>query len=331
MADTVDILLEELARIEEKTGGNRQLVEHGIARAFLYLAFGREWYECKIEFRDDRPDPWMLNGSDRWLKRVPSAVPPMGSRWWRASTSDLWVKTAKTADVRRIVYAHRVVRLADALFTLVRGQANGFDFLRQRFLERETEPCFVETEIASLLVFNGFKVEVVKETGVRGDDFDLLATRGGSTVSVEVTSKRGGPLTVQNIKNTLDSKRSQVPAYRPAVLYMHVPAEWMRDERRAFDVFTRAITHFVLRSKRFNAIVLVWEEVVPFLDGGFPTVAMRPCYNNIARHPFTWMELFTPVARDGKISLAESLLEKLESHRAKASHRQSALSVTQQR
>lgn len=316
MANTFHLLVEELSRSEEITGGNRQLVEIRIASAFLLLAFGREWYERKIAFRDDRPDPWMMNGSDRWLKRIPSAAVPMSPGWWREDTSGLWLKIAKTDDVRRLVYGHRVVRLANALFTLLLGKAKGFDVLRERLRRPNTEPSFVEAEIASLLVFNGFEVEIVKETGIRGDDFDLLATRGGSTVSVEVTSKREGKLTVQTVKNTLDSKRNQVPPHRPAILYMHVPAEWMKG-RRAFIVFSRAIRDFFLRSRRFNAIILISEEVVPFLNGGFPRTEMQPCYSHIARHPFTWMELFTPMPKDGKIQCAQSLLQWLKKHRTK--------------
>jgi hypothetical protein len=330
MENTLDLLLEQLSRIEEKTGGNRQLVEQSIASFFLFLAFGRDWYERKIAFRDDHPDPWMMNGSDRWLKRIPSATAPMSPRWWRNETGGLWLKTAKTNDVRRIVYTHRVIRLANALWTILLGEAKGvaegFDVLRERLRRLNTESSFVEAEIASLLVFNDFGVRIMKETGVRGADFDFSVTRGGTTISVEVTSKRRGALTAQTIKNTLDSKRNQVPADRPAVLYMHVPREWMRG-RRAFNLFSRTISDFFLHSRRFNAIVLVSEDVIPFLDGGFPATVMQACYNNIARHPFTWMELFTPLRRDGKTRCSQSLLEKLESYRAKDPQRQSTLSV----
>ena len=91
----------------------------------------------------------------------------------------------------------------------------------------------------------------------------------------------------------------------------------MRNQKRAHDVFTVAFNNFCLRSKRFNGFVLVWEEVVPVLEGGFPAFTMQACYNNIARIPFLRTELFTPLPRDGKIRIARSLLESLENHRAK--------------
>ncbi len=145
----LNLLLEELPRIEEKHAGNRQFIEIGISSAFLLLAFGREWYERKIAFRDDAPDPWMMNGSDCWLSRVQSTAPPVRSRWFRAScTNGIWIKTAKTGDVRRLVYSHRVVRLANALFTVLLGEANGmakgFGVLRDRLRGPDTKSSFVE-------------------------------------------------------------------------------------------------------------------------------------------------------------------------------------------
>ena len=139
-------------------------------------------------------------------------------------------------------------------------------------------------------------------------------------MSVEVTSKEEGALTVQKITNTLKEKRKQVPPHRPALLYMHVPAEWMKG-RRTFFVFTKAIRDFYLRSRRFNAVVLVSEEVIPFLSGGFPTMVMQANYCHLARHPFTWMELFTPLPKNGRVECAESLLQKLEYYRARAKTR----------
>jgi hypothetical protein len=197
MANLIEFLCEELDRVEVQAKEIPQLVEHGMASRLLALVFGYDWYERRIKFRAEHPDDWMLNGSDAWL-----TANPMDN------------------DVRRIAHAHRVIRLADAVFTLISGRAKGFDVLKDRFLSRPTKPCFIEAEIASLLVCNGFQIEIIKEHGIRGGDFDLLASKDGTTISVEVTSKIDGPLTVQTISNTLHAKRDQVPPDRPAVLYM---------------------------------------------------------------------------------------------------------------
>ncbi len=112
----------------------------------------------------------------------------------------------------RILYARRTIGLGDAIFTLLKGRFKGAGLLRQRFLTRPTKPCFIETEIASLLGYNGLEVEVIGESGMPG--------------------KEDGPLTVQTISNTLKSKRTQVPSIPPAILYMRIPAEWMESPRQ---------------------------------------------------------------------------------------------------
>jgi hypothetical protein len=195
LKNLIEFLCEELTRVEAQTSGIPQLVEHGMASRLLCLVFGYDWYNQRIKFRSENPDEWILNGNDAWL-----AANPVEN------------------DVRRIVHTQRVIRLADALFTLISGPVEGFGSLKDRFVYRPTKPCFIEAEVASLLVRNGFQIKIIKETGVRGEDFDLLAIRDGTTVSVEVTSKVEGPLRTQTIENTLHAKRDQVPANRPAVL-----------------------------------------------------------------------------------------------------------------
>jgi hypothetical protein len=315
-ANIFRLLLDQLDRVEQKTGGNAQLTEYAVAGAFLFLVFGRDWYEQKIAFRDENPDDWMLNGSDAWLRRTRPPVFPSRPSWWR-SPSGVWLRSDDNGDIRRLVHNHRVVRLADALFTLVLGKTEGFDWLKERFFSRPTKACFIESEVASLLVYNGLRVAVVKEVGRRGQDFDLLGSVGETTISVEVTSKVEGVLTVQGIRNTLYSKRNQVPPVRPAVLYLHVPGQWMRNYRRAIRVFTRAFREFSLRSRRYNAFVLVWEDILPIFNGGFPQLVMRACYNNRARIPFVQTDLFAPIPRGGQIRCAHSLVEWLRNHRPK--------------
>ena len=101
MSDFLKFLMEELILVEEKTGGVRQLVEHGMASRLICLFLGWDWYWRKIAFQS-KPDEWMLNGNQEWLN-----------------------STKIENDARRIVYNHRVVRLGDALYTLIKGDVKG--------------------------------------------------------------------------------------------------------------------------------------------------------------------------------------------------------------
>jgi hypothetical protein len=143
------------------------------------------------------------------------------------------------------------VRLGDVIFTLLKANVKGLAFLKKRFLDRPTKACFVEAEIASMLAYNGFEVEMLSEAGTRGQNFDLIATKSGISLSVEITAKEeNGALTFETISNTLKKKRTQVPTNRPAILYIRVLAEWMADLANAQVIFTEAIGGFFLRSQR---------------------------------------------------------------------------------
>jgi hypothetical protein len=181
-------LAEYMGQLESKTSGARQGVELAVACAFLEVLLGTDWCARKI-----RP----------------------------VSTPDGWIQNRLRSDVTNtswITYFDRVIRLANALFTLLQSQTVGFDVLRTRFHPRPTKPCFIEAQIASLQAANGFRVEIVGESGLRGGDFDLTASRDGMALNIEVTGKDDVPLSAKTIRNTLTSKRTQLPVTGPAIL-----------------------------------------------------------------------------------------------------------------
>ncbi len=284
MSNVFQSIAGELPELERRTGGVRQLMEHAVASRLLCLFLGWDWYEQKIAFRDD-PDEWMHN-----LRGDKS---PTG----------------------RIVYNNRVNRLGDAIYTLLWTKTKGLDALKKRFLERDIKPCFVEAEIASFFAYNGFAVEIMPETGVRGEDFDMTIQKNEITISVEVTAKEDAPLTIETIINTLKKKRTQVPAHRSAVLYMRIPAEWMRNPHYAYEIFSVAFAEFFRRSQRFNAVVLVWEDTIPALDGALIGMSFHACHNNNARHPVSDLEqlLELRVTPDGRRLIAYSFLDWIKS------------------
>jgi hypothetical protein len=227
----LDYLLEALTH-SEAINNERTFVAMAMSGVFLSRIFGEDWVRKRLVL-NDQPDPWMLNGNDAWLA-THSESPP---------------------DLRRATYSSRVVRLADAIFTIV-GKVDGFERLRQRFLTRnDTRSSFLEAEIASLLVHNGCSVSVIGESGVRGQDFDILATVRGTQVSVEVSAITGGKLSINTVLNKLNNKRDQVPRDRPAVLYVRLPDMWMQNDKIGFLVLSAAVRRFMMKSKRINAIV----------------------------------------------------------------------------
>lgn len=71
------------------------------------------------------------------------------------------------------------------------------------------------------------------------------------------------------------------------------------------------IAKFMRDSHRFNMIVLVWEAVLPRLEGGggYPQMAMQPIYHNFPLHPLPDRLVFTPTRdKDGNLRATNRLL-----------------------
>ena len=293
MPSSIPYLLDTLARLES-ISTERGYVERGIAAAILLIIFGERWFKKYVDLNAN-PDPWMLNGTTAWLASHP--VPP--------------------PDLRSIIHTNRVIRLGDAWFTIVNNRLHGLETLRQRFLRRnDTRAPFTETEVASLLIYNGCSVRVVAESGVRGQDFDLAVTTHGVEVNVEVTSITGGPLSLNTTLNKLTGKRNQVPHNRPAVLYLYIPETWM--ERRSFAILIldAAIRRFFLKSRRYNMIVLVWEAISTTPEGGVPHMYIQPVFNNRARLKIPDRTVFTLKRNNWGITRnSKSVLDSLRSYR----------------
>lgn len=221
-------------------------VEYYAASAFLSGLFGIAWYDKHIKMQS-KPDLWMLNGDDDWLKKFPSDFVE-----------------------RRIAHYSRTIRLADALFTVLSTNGSDEDYIKSRFEnKRNIKAPFLEIEVASILMLHGYAVEIKKEIGERGSDFDLEITKTGERVSVEVTGKDEATLTASTLINTLGQKRNQVPDYQPAVLYIQVPAVWMSSPE-TMDVIQTAFEASTSNLKQYNVIALVCEEVIAHNEGGSP-------------------------------------------------------------
>jgi hypothetical protein len=302
LGEYLDLLLASLAKLEA-VSDNRAMIEANLARVNLSAILGEPWVE-KYVLSSPHPDPWMLNGNDDWFK----AHPVSGT------------------DMRRAMRYYRVVRLSDAFSTILSGKIEDGDLLRKRFRERtDLRALFAELEIASLLVRNKVSVKVVEESGKRGEDFDLLATIRGAPVSVEITViQEDAAMSTRSILNRLRSKRTQVSAIRPAILYLVVPDAWMKNYSLAALIFDAAIRRVFLQSRRFNAIVLSWEKVTA--TGDMPIIRhLQAVYNNHPRFYIPDYNVFGAKGDKWGISgYSDSLLNRLRAYRLRQQIRNDA-------
>jgi hypothetical protein len=298
---TVSLLLDALSDLESRFD-DEAIIAQGVGEAFLLLVFGIDWFTKHIQ-PSATPDPWMLNPNNSWLASH------------RARLPEGWP----------LIHGTRITRLGDALFTVIPKLQEGEE-LRQRFLKRnDTRASFIETEVASLLIYNGCSVRVVGESGARGQDFDLAATVRGVSVTVEVTAITKGPMTINTVLNKLHGKRDQVPADRPAVLYIHIPENWMRNRSLAFLILDTAIRRFFRKSRRYNTVVFLWEWVRIAPDGNKAHMSVQPVYNNHPRFRIPDYTVFSLKRNQwGMQRVSRSLLEALRTLRM-SQHAEAAL------
>ena len=101
-----------------------------------------------------------------------------------------------------------------------------FQVLCKRFERRNTRQTFIEATIAHSVFKDSRSVEIIEETGVRGEDFDFRTICGKQVINIEVTEKSNLQPSVNTIKNTLRKKRDQFPKNEPAILYIVIPNNW---------------------------------------------------------------------------------------------------------
>ena len=115
--------------------------------------------------------------------------------------------------------------------------------------------------------------------------------------------------TVATIKNTLTEKRSQVPADRAAILYIIIPEEWTADAHVAEKIVSEAVGNFFGRSRRFNAVVLVWEATIVLGEGRIFALTYRPYENPKPRYPIDDTSFLRPDHPRGDLSTLRRLIE----------------------
>ncbi len=268
-------LANELVEAGVRLGDDLPALYYRMAFCIIRFYLGEPWATRKVRLQHEF-DPFMLNEFDE-------------------------------GSDNRFTHQNRVVELGNALFEL-RNCLN-FDVLCERFRSRDTKPCFTEAQIAGSFANDGFQVEIVQETGVRGADFDFIAHGTCQDISIEVTAKELAPLTVATVKNTLTEKRSQVPADRAAILYIIIPEEWAADARVAETTFSEALGYFFEGSRRFNAVVLVWEATLVLGEGRIFALTYRPYENPLPRYPIDDTSFLRPDHPRGDLNTLRRRIE----------------------
>ncbi len=131
-------------------------------------------------------------------------------------------------------------------------------FFIKRFGEdkRTAQPGFLEAEIASFFVAEGFSVSIVKRSKKRGDDFEFIARKGATLFNVEVTAVNVPKLSKATIKNRLNDKKDQVPSTAPALLFIILPEAWAEEGDALLGILASATSPVFHLSEAVQCCVL---------------------------------------------------------------------------
>ena len=222
--------------------------------------------EAERTFRASHP------GADHQLVKYALAneiaISVFGFDWWDArlagSGSDPFFLADSQDPLERFIHEARVTQLGAAL--LVCQHLDGFAELRARFITRTLPDVFHELNVARMLHENGHRVRFVKESGVRGQDFDLLVN---DALAVEAKAKEERSFSASALRYAIGSDRTQLPSEGPGLFIMRIPDAWATDPAfvaEADGVFNNAVRSS--NSRRINAIVVLWDEWLMGVDGG---------------------------------------------------------------
>jgi hypothetical protein len=253
-------LARELMEADQRFGADPSSAKYAMAFRIIRYFLGEAWAIEKVRLQK-APDPFLINDFNE--------------------SSD-----------SRFVHMDRVVRLADNLFLLF--DSRNFGALVERFHERTTKQCCIEAEVAGFFVEDGFAVEIVKEIGVRGQDFDFIARKDLVRFNVEITARDPAPVSISAVRNSLHGKRDQVPNDNPAILYIITPEEWSANGSETELCIREAIKAFFARSRRFNSVVFVLDMMIPIGEGRIVATAYRPYVHPQPRHPVADVSFLMP-------------------------------------
>jgi hypothetical protein len=230
----------------------------------------------------------------------------LGPDWWKkncllsSAEPDPFLRTDDKTEAGRYEHQDRAIRLGHMLYAL--KDCVGFETFVEKLKSRNVESVFFELLAASSLQKSGLAVSFVQETGVKGEDYDLLATKDGFTVHVEAKSRRGELiLSESTLENALRVARRQLPAIGPGIIFVWIPVEWTQNPDVESAV-GRVIESFFRNTKRVNSVVVLWESWMVVSMGKAKAVLVRQYDNPNARVTVHLGKVVKPIDTNSRLT-----------------------------
>jgi hypothetical protein len=181
---------------------------------------------------------------------------------------DAYLKSrpAVGGDLLSYVTPIRIILIAENLLMLRKSQGFG-EMCRRLSGKRDLRSAYFEIRSMRSFVEDGFEIDMWEETGVKTNDFDFLATKGGVRVAVETTAMDERPYSDTAIFNSLHQKRSQLPDDLPGIVFCLMPSQWEGEGIDLDSLAEAAAAKFLETTERVGVAVLSIERHV---DGPTP-------------------------------------------------------------
>lgn len=181
------------------------------------------------------------------------------------------------SDIDGFLTHSHVVLFGDLIYTL--KDCKGFDYMISCLNTKNLKSCFWEMSVAQVFLKNDYKIEFIKEKGIRGDDYDLKIFNDSSVFHVEAKSRDNPVNNIKSLKNVLTNSRDQLPKNGNGVIYISIPIGWTKQVNAVEDI-EEVIFSFFRNTSRVKFIVIEWEEWISLSNGGKSQVTLFKSYNN---------------------------------------------------
>lgn len=128
--------------------------------------------------------------------------------------------------------------------------------------DKRVESAFAEFTAASMLLRQQISFRFIKETGVRGRDYDFeIMLDASCTICADAKCKlEATEIDTDSVKQSLQDARGQLPADRPGLIFVKVPQAWL-EKPLMKSVLRDVAAHFMKSTGRIVNVIYLSKTV----------------------------------------------------------------------
>lgn len=210
----------------------------------------------------------------------------LGPEWWSKNCTfpyqgDKFLITGDS-EVGRYEHQHRIIYLGHMLYAL--KDCKGFETFIQALKTRDLKACFWELNVAWIIFDNGYFIEFVKTSGVKGEDYDLSVSKRQLSFAIECKSRDSDEIfNLTTLKNALVHSRKQLPKNKRGVIFLSMPANI--NEELSFSDIQKCFHDFFRNTRRVVCVLLYWKKWENLVQGKKLTSYFKKFENHYSGSP----------------------------------------------